>query len=126
MRQKILTYATGVSVALLFVCGMTFAKSSNVNLIYRAQLGNNLVLAAGKYHVVVNKKSQTPDVAFYQNGKLVGKTPVKIVSEAKKNNQTEVFYNSPHNNVRHISQIDFSGWHSKLMFKGSHHLTAAE
>lgn len=127
MKNRLLTYFTGMSAALLFVCGLSFAKASNVNLIYRAQVGKDLVLAPGNYRVVVNPQSKTSDAAFYQDGKLVGKAPVKVVSEAKKNSQTEVFYGSPHNNVRHISQMDLNGWHDKLIFGRSHSgKTAAE
>ncbi|MGH9471065.1 MAG: hypothetical protein ACRD1N_12080 [Terriglobia bacterium] len=119
MRNKPLTYFSGLLVALFFVCGLTFAKSSSVNLIYRAKVGNNLVLPVGKYKVTVNKQAPAPQAEFYQDGKLVGTTPVKVVSQSSKNNQTEVFYGAPHNDVRNISQIDFSGWRAKLVF-GTH------
>lgn len=119
MRNKALTYISGLMVALFFVCGATFAKSSNVNLIYTGKFGNQLVLPPGKYKVEVNKKSPTPQAEFYQNGKLMGTTAVKVVPQVSKNQQTEVYYGSPQDNVRKVSQIDFSGWKAKLMF-GAH------
>ncbi len=127
MKQKLLTYFTGVSIALLFVCGLTFAKASTVSIVYRAQIGKTLVLSPGNYRVVVNPQSEMSTAAFYQNGKLMGKASVRVVSEAKKNSQTEVFYGSPHNDVRNVSQIDFNGWRDELLFAGSHSgNTAAE
>lgn len=120
MRNKLVKPLVGITAALFFLCGMTFAKSSNISLIYRGEIGNNLTLAPGTYRMVVNNHSQTPKVAFYQNGKLVGEAPVKLVSEAKKANQTEVFYSAPHNGTRNITQIDPSGWKDELVFSHFH------
>lgn len=109
----------GVAVALFFATGLVFAKSENVNLIYRGKIGTSLVLPPGNYKVVVNPTAHSPEASFYKNGKLVGTTPVKVVAEARKNNQTEVYYSSPVNQVRQITQIDFSGRRDHLMFKKS-------
>lgn len=109
----------GLAVALFFATGLVFAKSENINFIYRAQVGNSVSLEPGNYKVVVNSTSPSPEASFYKNGKLMGKTPVKVVAAARKNQQTEVFYSSPIDNVRHITQIDFSGQKDHLMFKKS-------
>jgi hypothetical protein len=115
MKIKFLRSIAGAAVALLFVCGLTFAKTSHVNLMYRGEVGQ-LTLAPGKYTVRVNTTSTTPEMAFYQNGKLVGRTPVQVVSKSKKNSQTMVYYNAPKNNLRRVTQIDVSGWKDKLVF----------
>lgn len=117
MNNKLFRSLTGAAVALFFVCGLTFAKSSHINLIYRGQIGHSSVtLLPGKYKVSVDNPSSTPQMSFYQDGKLVGTAPVKLVTEANKNSQTEVFYSAPKDGVRHISQIDISGWRDRLMF----------
>ncbi|MGH9450345.1 MAG: hypothetical protein ACRD11_07355 [Terriglobia bacterium] len=111
--------ALGVAVALFFATGLVFAKSENINLIYRGEVGSNLTLPAGKYKVVVNSQSKSPQAAFYQNGKLLGATPVSVVTQTQKNNQTEVYYNAPENGVRQITQMNFSGRRDHIVFKKS-------
>jgi hypothetical protein len=120
MKNKLVTLSLGTAVALVFVCGLTFAKSSNLNIIYKGKIANGLTLSPGNYRVVVDNHSATPEVSFYQNGALVGTAPVKIVHESRKNNQTEVYYSAPQDNVRRITQIDFSGWKEKLIFGKTH------
>jgi hypothetical protein len=114
MKSKILRSAAGAVVALFFVCGPIFAKTSHVDFIYLGKVGQ-LTLAPGKYTVRLNRASATPEMAFYKNGKFIGQTPVRVVSEARKNGQTQVYYNAPKNNVRRVTQIDLSGWKDKLI-----------
>jgi hypothetical protein len=116
IKSKLMRSAAGAAVALFFVCGLTFAKTSHVNFIYQGKVGQ-LTLAPGRYTVRVNTALKSPEMAFYQNGKLIGQTPVRVVSEAKKNSQTMVYYNAPKDNVRRVTQIDVSGWKDKLVFR---------
>lgn len=116
MQTKFVKGVAGATVALFLLCGLTFARTSHVSLIYRGEAGN-ITLFPGTYKVSVNTSSSAPQVAFYQNGKLVGTTPVEVVSRARKNSQTEVYYSAPKDNVRRITQIDLSGWKDILMFK---------
>lgn len=116
MKNKLATLLLGTATAVLFVCGLTFAKSSHVNLIYKGQIANSLTLSPGNYRVVVDNHSARPEATFYQNGNLIGTVPVKIVPESRKNSQTEVYYSAPQHNVRRITQIDLSGWKEKLIF----------
>ncbi|MGH9444736.1 MAG: hypothetical protein ACRD3O_03290 [Terriglobia bacterium] len=120
MKHTVLKSVIGAAAALFFVCGMTFAKTSNISVMYRAELGHHLTLAPGHYKMSVSTLSGTHRAAFFQNGKLVGTAPVKVVSEAKKNDQTMVFFSAPHNDLRNITQIDVSGWRNKLLFSKSH------
>jgi hypothetical protein len=115
MKNKLVRAVAGTAVALFCVCGLTFARTSHVNLMYLGKVGQ-LTLAPGKYTVKVNPTSATPDMAFYQNGKLVGTTPVTVVSRDHKNSQTEVYYNAPEGKVRPITQIDLGGWKDTLKF----------
>lgn len=109
----------GAAVALIFATGLVFAKGEKINLIYLGQVNNNLTLAPGNYKMSVNATSQNPDAMFYKNGKLVGTVPVKIVAQATKNDQTEIYYSSPDNHVRQITEIDPSGKRDRLLFKHS-------
>lgn len=119
MKSRTAKSVIGLVVALFFATGLVFAESGHVDLIYRGQVGPNLTLAPGNYKVVVVTKAPSPKAAFYQNGKLKGAVPVKVVASAQKNIQTEVYYSSPVNNVRAITQIDFSGKRNHIMFKKS-------
>ncbi|MGH9353675.1 MAG: hypothetical protein ACRD2G_16190 [Terriglobia bacterium] len=120
MKSRIVAKSLlGAAVALIFATGLVFAKGENINIIYRGQVGSNLTLTPGNYKMAVNAASQNPKAMFYKNGKLVGTTPVKIVAEANKNSQTEIYYSSPDNHVRQITEIDLSGQRDHLMFKHS-------
>ncbi|HTV56744.1 MAG TPA: hypothetical protein VMI06_17735 [Terriglobia bacterium] len=116
MKNKVIRAAAGAAVVLFFSCGLTFAKTSHVNLIYLGKAGQ-LTLPPGSYRVKVNTTSTTPEMAFYQNGKLIGTTPVRVVTKSSKNSQTQIYYNAPKDNVRRITQIDLNGWKDKLLFK---------
>jgi hypothetical protein len=119
MHNKLMKSLSGAVIAVFFVSALTFAKSTHINVLYRGELGSSVTLMPGNYKMVVNPLASTPSAAFYQNGKLVGTVPVQVVTEAKKNSQTEVFYSAPQNNLRGITQIDVSGWKDKLIFKQS-------
>lgn len=105
-------------VSLLF-CGVTFARSHSVNVLYSARIGSQLRLAPGNYNLVINNHSQKPEAAFYKDGKLIGTAPVKLVSEARKISQTEIEYGSLSGSFRPITQIEINGWRDKLVFGNS-------
>jgi hypothetical protein len=119
MHNKLMKSLLGAVIAVFFVSALTFAKSAHINILYRGELGSSVTLLPGNYKMVVNPLATTPSVAFYQNGKLVGTARVRVVTEARKNSQTEVFYSAPRNKLRGITQIDVSGWKDKLVFKKS-------
>lgn len=120
MRSNlVLKSLLGAATALVFASGLVFAKGENINLIYRGELGSHLTLAPGQYRMAVNGTPRAPEATFYQDGKVVGTAPVKVVAQASKNNQTEIFYSSPSNHVRQITEIDVSGKRDHLMFKHS-------
>jgi hypothetical protein len=58
------------------------------------------------------------EVMFYQNNKLVAQAPAKLVDSGKKNDQTEVYYNTA-GKEHVITQIDIQGWTRKVMFNPS-------
>ncbi|MGH9357179.1 MAG: hypothetical protein ACRD10_13710 [Terriglobia bacterium] len=111
--------ASGAIVASLLLCGMTFAKSSNVNFLYRAQVGSHLTLAPGAYKVVVNNRPQATEASFYKDGQLAGKVPVRLVSEGQKISRTEIYYGAPSGQSRPVTEIEINGWKNKLVFGNS-------
>ncbi|MGH9344040.1 MAG: hypothetical protein ACRD19_09795 [Terriglobia bacterium] len=120
MKNKIAVKSLlGAAVTLIFATGLMFAKGENINIIYRGQVGNNLTLAPGNYKMSINMVPHNSEAMFYKDGKLVGATPVKIVAESNKNSQTEIYYSSPDNHVRQITEIDLNGKRNRLMFKHS-------
>lgn len=118
-RKMVVKSLLGAAVAVVFATGLVFAKGENINIIYRGQIGSNLTLAPGNYKMAVNAASQNPAATFYKNGEVVGTAPVKIVAEANKNSQTEIFYSTPESHVRQITEIDLSGKRDRLVFKHS-------
>ncbi len=116
MSRTVITSIFAAAIAIISAAGLTFAKSSSVSLMYAGKIGNHLTLKPGHYKIMLNDNAKAPEVAFYQGRKLVGQTPVKLVTEQKKADQTAVYYSAPHNNVRKVTEIDLNGWNQKLMF----------
>ncbi|MGH9430413.1 MAG: hypothetical protein ACRD3T_02605 [Terriglobia bacterium] len=126
MNKTVVTSVLAVAIAIIFAAGMSFAKSTSISLMYAGKIGNHLMLKPGNYKITVNDNSKTPEAAFYQGRKLVGQTPVKLVSEQKKADQTAVYYSAPHNNVREVTAIDLNGWNQKLVFPAAQSSTQSD
>ena len=117
MSNKIHTnLITALSVLFLFT-GIAFAKTKRIDVIYASTVGKTLKLTPGKYQINVVQNAKSPAVDFVNsNGKLVGKVPVKIDNEARKNNDTQVDYNTVASNGHAITEIRPGGWKEKLVF----------
>ena len=117
MSNKIHTnLITALSVLFLFT-GIAFAKTKRIDVIYASTVGKTLKLSPGKYQINVVQNAKSPAVDFVNsNGKLVGKVPVKIDNEARKNNDTQVDYNTVASNGHAITEIRPGGWKEKLVF----------
>jgi hypothetical protein len=63
----------------------------------------------------VPENSQTPDVKFYKDGKIVATVKAKVVPEQKKNAETEVD-SVTEGNAQEVTAIRPSGWEEKLVF----------
>ncbi len=93
-------------------------ESGQVVVIYRSRVANGPELKPGTYKVKLTPNASSPEVMFYQNGKLVAKAPVTLVNQSKKIDQTEIQYNTAAN--QHvITQIDVHGWRQKMNFPAS-------
>lgn len=90
-------------------------ESGQVNLIYTSRIANGPELKAGTYKVELARNAGAPEVMFYQDGKLMGKAPAKLVTESKKIGQTEIQYNTA-DNQHFITAIDLHGWRQGLKF----------
>jgi hypothetical protein len=93
-------------------------KSGEITVIYPSKIANGPELKPGTYKVEVNDHTSSPQVAFYQDGKLVAQVPAKLVDQGKKLDTTQVYYDTVGND-RVITQIDLQGWTQKVMFGSS-------
>ncbi len=67
-------------------------KTTNVDIIYQAKLANGKTLKMGSYKLEIPLNSKSPDLKFYQHGKLVASVPAQVKSEAQKPPATEIDY----------------------------------
>lgn len=72
-------------------------------------------LAAGTYRMEVPENSQTPNVTFSQNGKVMATESAKLVAEQKKNDDTEID-SATHGNAQFVNAIRPAGWTQELVF----------
>jgi hypothetical protein len=106
----------GMTMALLCAAALGVAKSDQVNIIYETRVGNGPTLKPGVYKLAVINDPQSPKVQFYQNGKRVAEVPAKIVSQNKKNPETEVYYNTVGKDGHVLTEIRLNGWTENIMF----------
>jgi hypothetical protein len=117
-----------ITAVLLFTAGMAFAgfpglhhssqKSADIDLIEITKVPNGPT-QAGSYKVTLLSGSSAPELGFYQDGKLIGQAPVKLVHQEKKISNTEVFLHNNDDHTQVITEMDLSGWTQKVMFSGS-------
>lgn len=107
---------SALGIVLLFA-GTALAKTKQIDVVFPATVGKMLKLKPGNYRIDVVNNSKSPAVKFFnQDGKLMGQAPVKLVSEAQKNNQTQVDYQKVASNDRAITEINPGGWRESLLF----------
>ena len=99
---------------------MAFGKTDKIDVLYPATVGKTLKLKPGNYKIDVVNNQKPPAVKFYnKEGKLVGQAPVKLVNEARKNDQTQVDYTTIASNDHAITEISPGGWKENLYFSHS-------
>ncbi len=117
MSNKIHTNLIIVMSVLFLFTGMAFAKTKQIDVIYASTVGKTLKLNPGKYRIDIANNMKSPTVNFFNsNGKLVGTVPVRVDNEARKNNDTQVDYNTVASNGHAITEIRPRGWKEKLVF----------
>ena len=114
--------ATLIMAASVSLAGSWFGKSSTksytVTLDSAAKLRNGTELKAGNYTLKVPENTQTPEVGFYANGKLVAKEQAKVKTESQKNEYTALELDTQ-GNTNVITAVDPGGMSEKLVFSRS-------
>jgi hypothetical protein len=117
MHNRIHTTIISMLSVVFFFAGMAFAKTKQIDVLYSSTVGKTLKLKPGNYRIDVVNNTKSPAVKFFNNyGRLVGQAPVKLVSESKKNQQTQVDYSAVASNNHAITEISPGGWKENLYF----------
>ena len=128
MKKDVVTKSMLAAAGILVAASMAFAKfplldfghsskkSADVDIFQAARIPGGPTLQSGEYQVVLNNTSTTPEIGFYQNGKLVAQVPAKLVDQGKKISETEITYDTQGANTQVITEMDLSGWREKVLF----------
>ena len=129
MKTKMHQLILAITAVMLFTSGMAFAgfrglhhssqKSADIDLNETTKVPNGPTLQAGSYKVTLLNGSSTPELGFYQDRKLVGQAPVKLVDQGKKISETEVLFETKDDHTQVVTEMDLSGWTQKVVFSGS-------
>jgi hypothetical protein len=99
-----------------FDLGRSSKKSANVEIHESARIPGGPTLQSGKYKVVLTNNSTTPEIGFYQKGKLVAQVPAKLVDQGKEFDETAITYATQGAETHVITQMDLSGWREEVLF----------
>ncbi len=91
-------------------------KSASVDISEVTKIPNGPTLEPGTYQITLLSASSAPEVGFYQEGKLVGQAPVKLVDQSKKISATEILTNTEADHTQVLTELDLGGWTQKLVF----------
>ncbi len=114
MEHKVIYHTLAAVVFVLVSASLTLAHEVNID--YRARLGNGPELQPGTYRLEVVKNQDTSEAVFYKGRDLVIRVPITIAAESDKCRQTEVHYELL-DSGRVINQIRVAGWKEKLVFR---------
>jgi len=127
MRKDTVNKSMLAAAAILVAASMAFAKSPRLALGSSSQnsaeveifsitpISGGPTLQPGKYTVVLNNNSTTPEIAFYQNGKLAVQVPAKLVDQGKEFDETTFKYDEMGANLP-MSEMDLKGWRERVLF----------
>ena len=122
--QRVAKQSVGLVAALVMMTCLGFGswgfhKSSDhaatVTFVNTAKFKGGDMLPAGTYRMEVPENSQTPKVTFSKDGKVMATEAAKVVSEQKKNNDTEVDSVTA-GNAQLVKTIRPAGWTEALVF----------
>lgn len=94
-------------------------KSGEIILAQDSKIANGPELKAGNYKVELIKESPAPEIAFYQNGKLVVQATAKLVNRPRKSDETKIVSNTGKNNTQIITELELDGWTQNVVFSSS-------
>lgn len=120
VSKLLLTPVLASVLALVSVAGLASAKQrtgkvATVDISQSAQVLNGPTLQPGTYQVKLLSESGTPQVAFYQGGKLVAQAPATLVDQGSKSTETAAHFNNADGN-HVLTQIDVNGWTKSIQF----------
>ena len=95
--------------------GHSSQKSATIDIVQTAQVPNGPTLQPGTYKVSLLGDSATPQVEFYQDGKLVGQAAAQLVEQGQKSPDTEVHTHTS-GSTSVVTEIDVNGWTKKIEF----------
>lgn len=93
-------------------------RPGSIDVLYHSKVENGPYLAPGQYKVELAKNTRSPEVLFYQDGKVVAEAPANLVDRSKKTDQTKVYYNTA-DGQHFITQIDLRGSTENIMFNSA-------
>lgn len=114
----------GFGVAILATTCLGFAaggshtskeRATSVTFSNTAKFNNGTTLPAGTYRMEVSENSQTPAVTFLKDGKVMATTEAKVVTEQKKNDETEID-SVTQGDTNVVTAIRPAGWDEELTF----------
>jgi hypothetical protein len=91
-------------------------KAADVNFAFLTKLPEGKMLEAGRYRITLVNETATPEVAFYKDGKLLCKCPVKLENVEKTVSRTQVAYEKAADNSQLLTSILVRGWTQKIVF----------
>jgi hypothetical protein len=127
MRKDMVNKSMLAVAGMLVAASMAFAKSPTLDLPRSSQksadvtiysmtrISGGPTLQSGEYKVVSNNNSATPEIGFYQNGKLVAKVPAKLVDRGKEFDDTAFYYDAKGASLA-MSEMDLNGWREAVLF----------
>ena len=90
-------------------------RGTNVTFYSRSRFNAGVTLPAGTYRMEVPQNTQSPQVMFYKDGKVMATVTAKMVDESKKNSDTRID-SVTKGNAQQITSISPNGWREKLLF----------
>ncbi|HTS71745.1 MAG TPA: hypothetical protein VMO17_22440 [Terriglobia bacterium] len=95
-------------------------RRTDVTFLKKTKFDNGSVLAAGTYDMEVPENSQTPEVMFKKDGKVMATVPAKMIAQSKKNDYTEIDAVT-NGDTQMVTAIRPGGWEESLMFRKANH-----
>jgi len=89
-------------------------KTVGIDIASPMELPNGKFLQPGSYKLEVPVNDSSPEVIFYRNGKEVARDAAKVVSQPRKNPDTQLS-STQHGNSQVIDSISPAGWQSQLV-----------
>ena len=101
-----------------FAAGGSHKSSERISVVTfgsTTKLNNGNMLPAGTYRMEVPENSQTPAVTFSKDGKVMTTIEAKVVTEQKKNDETEID-SVAQGDAQVLTAIRPAGWAEELVF----------